>query len=382
MSYAWFNGMWAWDSWKQAVAAVDFVPELAKENIKALFDYQREDGMIIDAIFYNKNGANYPGERGGNWNERNSKPPLAAWAVWKVYEATKDKAFLIEMYPKLVKYHAWWYSHRDNDKNGIAEYGATIDKLNDNEENIIQAAAWESGMDNAIRFDTDYGIKVLENKDNKGNVMGYSISQESVDLNSYLYAEKEFLAKMAEVLDNQKDADKYKKEAVHVKEFIQKNMFDKKTGFFYDVNIKNKKPLVERGMGSEGFIPLWAGVATEEQAKAVRDNILDVNKFNTKVPFPTASKNNARYKSTKYWRGPVWLDQAYFGIEGLNRYGYSEEAALLAEKIINNGVGITKAGISYRENYDPETGQGLNCTNFSWSAGMIYLLNKEYVCNK
>lgn len=108
MSYIWFNGMWAWDSFKQAVAAASFAPELAKNNIRAMFDYQKEDGMIIDAIFYNKDG--------DNWNERNSKPPLAAWAVWRVYEESKDKAFLEEMYPKLVNYHNWWYSHRDNDK--------------------------------------------------------------------------------------------------------------------------------------------------------------------------------------------------------------------------------------------------------------------------
>ena len=130
MSYIWFNGMWAWDSWKHAAAVTLFAPELAKDNIRAMFDYQREDGMLIDAIFYNKNGNNYPGEKGGNWNERNSKPPLAAWAVWKIYESTKHKEFLTEMYPKLVKYHEWWYIARDNDKNGIAEYGGTVDSLN------------------------------------------------------------------------------------------------------------------------------------------------------------------------------------------------------------------------------------------------------------
>ena len=62
----------------------------------------------------------------------------------------------------------------------------------------ILAAAWESGMYNAVRFDKegkgkdDIGIKVFENKNSKGEVVGYSINQESVDLNSYLYAEKYF----------------------------------------------------------------------------------------------------------------------------------------------------------------------------------------------
>ena len=40
MSYKWFIGMWAWDSWKADVATADFNPELAKNNMRTLFDYQ------------------------------------------------------------------------------------------------------------------------------------------------------------------------------------------------------------------------------------------------------------------------------------------------------------------------------------------------------
>ena len=39
------------------------------------------------------------------------------------------------------------------------------------------------------------------------------INQESVDLNSYLYAEKGFLKSMADVLGEKDDAKKYSKEA-------------------------------------------------------------------------------------------------------------------------------------------------------------------------
>ena len=167
ISYKWFNGFWAWDSWKQAVAIVKFNGELAKNNIRALFDYQitsddeirpQDKGAVIDAIFYNKDEL-----RGGesiNWNERNSKPPLSAWSVWNVYKETKDTEFLQEIYPKLVEYHNWWYINRDHDKNGIVEYGAMIhdehflyNKLGNvikdeygnqklNEDAIIKAAAW------------------------------------------------------------------------------------------------------------------------------------------------------------------------------------------------------------------------------------------------
>ena len=397
VSYKWFNGFWAWDSWKQAVATVNFNEELAKNNIRALFDYQitkndkirpQDAGVIIDAIFYNKDEDRY-GD-GGNWNERNSKPALAAWAVWEVYKVTEDKEFLKEMYPKLKEYHNWWYTNRDFDKNGIAEYGGMVHRLNNTSEEIILAAAWESGMDNAVRFDVegygvdDVGVKVLENKDLKGNLIGYSINQESVDLNSFLYAEKIYLSNMAEVLGLLSEKKEYLASAKKVKEYVNKNMFDEKTGYYYDLQIDkngNKKLLVNRGKGTEGYIPLWANLSTKKEAKRVVENIMDKNVMNTYLPFPTSAKDNLKYNPVKYWRGPVWLDQAYFGIVGLNNYGYKKEAQDLSIKLFENSEGLLTDGV-IRENYNPETGEGLHCSNFSWSASVYYLIYKDFLRNK
>lgn len=393
LSYKWFVGMWAWDSWKQAVATANFDGELAKNNIRALFDYQikgddlvrpYDKGTIIDAIFYNKDEQR--GGEGGNWNERNSKPPLAAWAVWNVYKETNDIEFLKEMYPKLVDYHNWWYTNRDHDKNGIAEYGGMVHPSNNSEDEIILAAAWESGMDNATRFDKegfgsdDAGVHVFENKDNNGNTVGYSINQESVDLNSYLYAEKGFLKSIADILGKTEDSQKYEVEAKNVGEYIRNNMFDKETGFFYDLQINEdgseKKLLVNRGKGTEGWMPLWAKVATQDEAELVKENMMDSNKFNTYMPLPTASKDNPKFNPNKYWRGPVWMDQALYGIESLQNYGFKDEAETLTKKLFDNAEGLIGDG-PIRENYNPETGQGLHTKNFSWSASAYYLLYKN-----
>lgn len=393
LSYKWFVGMWAWDSWKQAVATANFDGELAKNNIRALFDYQikgddsvrpYDKGTIIDAIFYNKDEQR--GGEGGNWNERNSKPPLAAWAVWNVYKETNDIEFLKEMYPKLVDYHNWWYTNRDHDKNGIAEYGGMVHPANNSEDEIILAAAWESGMDNATRFDKegfgsdDAGVHVFENKDNNGNTVGYSINQESVDLNSYLYAEKGFLKSIADILGKTEDSQKYEIEAKNVGEYIRNNMFDKETGFFYDLQINEdgseKKLLVNRGKGTEGWMPLWAKVATQDEAELVKENMMDSNKFNTYMPLPTASKDNPKFNPNKYWRGPVWMDQALYGIESLQNYGFKDEAETLTKKLFDNAEGLIGDG-PIRENYNPETGQGLHTKNFSWSASAYYLLYKN-----
>lgn len=43
-----------------------------------------------------------------------------------------------------------------------------------------------------------------------------------------------------------------------------------------------------------------------------------------------------------YWRGPNWLDQAYFGIKGLRNYGFNKEADLATINIINGAEGLLK----------------------------------------
>ncbi|NBH12984.1 alpha-glucosidase [Lachnospiraceae bacterium] len=415
MSYKWFIGMWAWDSWKEVVAIARFNGDLAKNNVRALFDHQitendevrpEDAGAIIDCIFYNKNADR--GGDGGNWNERNSKPALAGWSIWNVYEQTKDQAFLEEMYPKLVKYHDWWYTNRDADQNGIAEYGGMVcdDHYNwvqqedgewvietdengkkvVNPEAVIEAAAWESGMDNATRFDVegngddDIGVKVYENTDKNGKTISFTINQESVDLNAYLYAEKLYLKSMAEVLGKADDAAKYQAEAENVQKYINENMYDETTGFYYDLQTsqdgKVKKLLVNRGKGTEGWIPLWANLATPAQAAKVRDNMVDTDKFNLKVPFPTASKDNDKFTPSTYWRGPVWMDQALYGVEALENYGYTADALDMTYALFDNTEGLLGDG-PIRENYNPVTGEGLHTKNFSWSAAAFYMLYQD-----
>ena len=386
--YKWFNGVWAWDSWKQAVGIAPFNPQLAQNNILTLFDYQikksdstrpQDEGMIIDCVFYNDdtNG-------GGNWNERNSKPPLAAWAVWETFSVSHDTAFLQKMYPKLIKYHFWWYKNRDHDRDYICEYGATVHEKNFVEkrkdgttrDNRLVAAAWETGGDNSVRFDPDWEITMLENV-RDGELVGYSINQESVDLSSFLCAEKIFLAKIASALDREKDAEKWLSDSKFLAKYISENMFDKETGWFYDTDISTKKLLVGRGKAPEGWIALWAGAATQAQAEAVMKNIIDTSEFNTFVPFPTASRSNPRFSPTGYWRGPVWLSTAWFGIKGLRNYGYDSIADELSLKLINNAEGLVDSDMPIRENYNPLNGDGLCCQNFSWSAAHLLMILDE-----
>ncbi|SFS49069.1 MGH1-like glycoside hydrolase domain-containing protein [Lutibacter maritimus] len=347
--YEWFHGFWSWDSWKHAVGLSYFNTNLAKNQMRALFDFQKEDGFIVDCIYRNTSIEPH--------NYRDTKPPLSAWAVEKIYEIDKDLEFVKEMYPKLKKYHNWWYNKRDHDKDGLCEYGST--------DGSLIAAKWESGMDNAIRFDDS---KILKNGDG-----AYSLNQESVDLNAYLYAEKKYLILLAEALNLTEDAKTYKKEAALLKTNIQQQFYDTKDGWFYDTNLEGT--VFIKGEGSEGWTALWANAATHEQAEAVKNKMMNPLKFYTKVPFQTMSADHSKFDPLNgYWRGPNWLDQAYFGVKGLRNYGFNVEADKVTVQILNGAEGILGKGKSIRENYHPVTGEGLNAENFSWSAAHIIML--------
>jgi putative isomerase len=346
--YKWFNGFWSWDSWKHAVGLSYYDLRLAKEQVKLMFKFQNEDGFVADCVYRDTTIEVH--------NYRDTKPPLSAWAVAKIYEKDKDLEFVKYMYPKLKKYHYWWYNKRDHDQDGLCEYGST--------DGSLVAAKWESGMDNAIRFDDS---KILKNEEG-----AYSLDQESVDLNAFLYAEKLFLSELSEAL-NLNDASQYKSEAESLKVKIQTQFYDKNDGWFYDTNLDGTQFI--KGEGSEGWTALWANAATQEQAEAVKNKMMNPNKFFTKVPFQTMSADHEKFDPLKgYWRGPNWLDQAYFGVKGLRNYGFNEEADKATIQILEGAEGLLGKGKSIRENYHPLTGEGLHAQNFSWSAAHIIML--------
>ena len=339
-----FVGFWAWDTWRFSAALAKFDPELAKDNIRAMFDYQQPDGMIIDCIYTD------PAEN----NARNSKPPLVSWAVDEIFTHTNDTAFISEMYPQLMAYYKWWYNKRDHNRNGMCEYGST--------DGTLEAAAWESGMDNAIRFDD---AKMLKNN---GAEDAWSMDQESVDLNAYLALECKLLKKFASILGVTFDGPDYSSQ-------VADYFFDKEKGFFFDRRLKDGSFIQEPGC--EAYTPLWTEVATADQVKAMLPLLTDTAKFSTYIPFPTVAADNPKYNPRGYWRGPIWLDQTYFAIRGLRNYGYNKMADEYTLQVFDRLQGL-KEGAPIHENYGTHTGELLKAPHFSWSSSHLLMLYDDY----
>jgi putative isomerase len=339
-----FNGFRAADSWKHAAALARFFPELAMAQVRATFDDQDPEGMVA--------GCTYPDAKANNWT--NSGPPLAGWAVWEVYRQTRDRSFIHEMQPLLQRYHDWWGRRRDRDQDGLCEYGAAADR--------IEAAKRESGTDRAVRFDKA-SLRKLDDR-------AWTLDLESVDLNACLYAEKLYLAEISKELLREDPA--LGLAGGRLQAAIRARMFDRKTGYFYDTLADGRGPLPAQG--PEGWIPLWASVATREQAAAVRQALLDPRKFATYLPFPTVAADHPAFDSSAGGRGAVSPDQAYFAVQGLRRYGFTEDARRLTRQLLDRTKGLTQPGLPIRESYDPLSGEGLGAADFSPSAAHLLLL--------
>lgn len=339
-----FVGFWAWDSWRFSAGTAKFDPELAKNNIRAMFDYQQPDGMIIDCIYTD------PSEN----NARDTKPPLVCWAVDEIFTHTGDTTFVAEMYPQLLSYYKWWYKKRDHNQNGMCEYGST--------DGTLEAAAWESGMDNAIRFDNAVMLR------NDGADDAWSMNQESVDLNAYLALECKLLKKFAVLLNTTFDGPDYTEE-------VAGYFFDKDINFFCDRRLKDGSFIEEPGC--EAYTPLWTKIATQEQVDSMLPILQDTAKFSTHIPFPTIAADNPKYNPRGYWRGPIWLDQTYFAIRGLRNYGYNKLADEYTLQVFDRLSGL-KEGAPIHENYGTHTGERLKAPHFSWSSSHLLMLYDDY----
>ena len=170
----------------------------------------------------------------------------------------------------------------------------------------------------------------------------------------------------------------WRREAENLKAAVREYCYDEKDGFYYsvDLNLLPIQPdaflhsgaprrwscLIQRLGSWSGFLALWSGIATEEQAgRMVRENLLDGRAFWAPYGVRTLAKYEKMYcvaatNNPSCWLGPVWGISNYMVFRGLVKYGYTELAAELAEKTIALlGADIRSCG-EMHEYYDGDKG--------------------------
>src|SRR5579859_6271350 len=99
-----YVGIWHWDSYFHALALRHSDMQLAKDQLRIMLDFQLANGLIPD-IVHDEGILAHTSEI---VEADITKPPLTAWAAWKLYELAQDRAFLNEVYDSIVRFQNWW----------------------------------------------------------------------------------------------------------------------------------------------------------------------------------------------------------------------------------------------------------------------------------
>lgn len=363
--------LWDWDSWLTDIA----LRQLGAENMKDyeigcilnFLEHTDEEGIM--PIFITPK-TRMPHKDGTLTNTH--KPCLAQHIAFIVEQNDGDITWIKKDFPIVLRYIDYYMKNCRHD-NGIYFW---ID-------------------DCAIGVDNDPCTYYRPKK-----------SSGSIFLNCMMYKELEAVCHLGKLL--QYDIKKYEEEKEHLKRAVQDNCYDERDGFYYsvDLNLLPIDPTQKMHSGAprhwdcliqrigvwSGFMAMWSGIATEEQAeRMVKENLLDEKGFWARFGIRTLAKYEKMYslKATgnpSCWLGPIWGIVNYFVFRGLVNYGYEKEATELAEKTVRLfEQDIATEGLMH-EYYNPETGMPINNPGFqNWNLlalNMQAWLNKEHVVSE
>ncbi len=259
-----------------------------------------------------------------------SQPPTLSSMVFIVFNKTKDKKWFADAI-KLVEeeYNDVWMGkiHLRNFRNvykGLSRY------YDINAMHVLAEA--ESGWDMSARF-MDKCMDILP-----------------VDLNCLLYKYEEDLAKAWEILGSLEKSEKYKKLKSERVKVINKLMWNKRGGYFFDYDWVGKK--ISHLVTVAGVFPLTFGIATEKQAAKVAEVVERTlqQKYGVVQGVPFVENSQWDYPNG-------WAPMQYAVAVGLTRYGYKHLAVRLIEKWLNCNVKVFRETGFLWEKYDVVKGR-------------------------
>ena len=197
-----------------------------------------------------------------------------------------------------------------------------------------------------------------------------------VCLNSLLYKTEKDLEQISRWLGRTAESEEWGKRAEERKKRIVRYLWDEKAGIFFDFNLQTGQRSTYRYATT--FYPLWAGLATPEQAKAVVKNL------------PAFEKPGGLAMSTEdtgaQWDLPYgWGNIELLAVDGLRRYGFDDDAGRISYEFLSMVAENFRRDGNIREKYNvvtrsseahAELGYQMNVVGFGWTnAAFLELLH-------
>ena len=397
---------WNWDSGFIAIGYARYSQERAQKELSSLFAAQWENGMLPQIVF-NKDalGGYFPepdfwqAERSPNYpngvlTSGITMPPVQAMAAWRIFQHAFDqeaaRAWLQELFPKLLALHEYFYRERDPNREGL----------------VYIRHPWESGLDNAPTWDSPLKRMTIDKSKlppyqrqdlKKGIAKSQRPSDDDYDryvflvdlfrrldyreeaiyqecpflvqgplFNSALNKSNEDLIEIGSLLGE--DTGKLKEWHQQTNASLRSKMWDARHAAYDCFDLRAGEHIGT--LTAAGFMPLLCGAPTQEEAQAIYD-ALESASFcpmhdGSCFSIPNYSLEGSSLDTANYWRGPVWINTNWLLMQGLRRYDFKEKAESVRHDIIEL---IQRWG--FHEYFDPYEGTGYGTDNFSWSAALF-----------
>jgi alpha,alpha-trehalase len=197
-----------------------------------------------------------------------------------------------------------------------------------------------------------------------------------VCLNSLLYKTEKDLEQISLWLGRSDDAKKWSKRAEDRKKLITQYLWNASQGTFFDFNFVTKE--ISNYKYASMFYPLWAGLATPAQAKAVVGNLKD---FEQPGGLPMSTTDTGAQWDLPYGWGNIEM----IAIAGLRRYGFNADADRISYEFLSMVAENFRRDGNIREKYNvvdrsseahAEMGYHMNVIGFGWTnAAFLELLH-------
>jgi alpha,alpha-trehalase len=196
-----------------------------------------------------------------------------------------------------------------------------------------------------------------------------------VCLNSLLYKTEKDLEQISVWLGHADEAKKWSKRAEERRKLITHYLWNDREGLFFDFNFMTKR--MSNYRYASMFYPLWAGLATPEQAKAV---VSSLKSFEQPGGLPMSAQDTGAQWDLPYGWGNIEM----VAIDGLRKYGYNADADRVSYEFLSTVAENFRRDGNIREKYNVvtrsseahvELGYEMNVVGFGWTnAAFLELL--------
>jgi glycogen debranching enzyme len=314
----WFMTMFGRDSIFTSLQALPFAPELAATTLIALGEWQgtrlddfrdEDPGRILHEMRYGELTA---------FEERPHSPyygcadatPLYVVLLDEYERWTGDRRLVRNLELEARAALAWIDDYADLQGNGYIWYRRR------NEKTGLENQCWKDSWDSISYRD--------------GRLPGFP--RATCELQGYAYDAKLRGARLARAVWNDPDfAERLERQAADLKRRFNRDFWVEDDEYFaLALDVEGKQ--VDALASNNGHL-LWSGIVDKSKAKAVVRHLMGPRLFSG-WGVRTLAEGEARFNPIGYHVGTVWPFDNSFIAWGLRRYGFKDEAALIADGIL------------------------------------------------